>query len=484
MLAAYLIDPNKRRYNLDTLAMEYLQHRTIKYSDVAGSGKKQLRFDEVSVEEAIPYAAEDADITLQLAERMLDELGEMNLTSLLDDVEVPLARVIAEMEDIGIKVDVDFLQELSDEFEGRLGAIEEKVFEAAGEEFTINSPKQLSEILFDKLGLPVIKRTKTGYSTDQSVLNELKSQHELPELILDYRHLSKLKSTYVDSLPELVHADTGRVHSSFNQAVAATGRLSSSNPNLQNIPIRSEEGRRIREAFVAEDGWLLCGGDYSQIELRILAHMSQDPVLLQAFRDGEDIHRRTASEIFEVEPDEVTADQRAAAKTINFGLIYGMGSTRLSNELDISRSEASDYIDRYFARLKKVQPFFDKLKGDAADKGYVETMIGRRRPIPELRSGRGRLQALGERLAMNTPIQGSAADIIKVAMIAIQRRLKNEGLKGRLLIQVHDELLFEAPEDEIDVVMDLAKEEMEGAMDLDVPLLVEFYKGHSWAELK
>lgn len=483
MLAAYLIDPNKRRYNLDVLALEYLQHRTIKYADVAGKGKKQLSFDEVSVAEAIPYAAEDADITFQLAEIMLVALEEHGMLDLLRDVEIPLMRVITEMEDTGIAVDVEFLNELSVEFTERVGAIEAKIYEAAGEEFTINSPKQLSVILFEKLGLPVIKKTKTGYSTAQDVLEELMDQHELPALILEYRHLSKLKSTYVDSLPELVGED-GRVHSSFNQAVAATGRLSSSDPNLQNIPIRSEEGRRIREAFVAEEGWMLCGGDYSQIELRILAHMSQDEVLLRAFKSGEDIHRRTASEIFDVDPDAVTGDQRAAAKAINFGLIYGMGAHRLAAQLGISRSDASDYIERYFERLSGVQPFLESLKADAAGVGYAETMIGRRRPIPELSSGRGHLQALGERLAMNTPIQGSAADIIKMAMISIQKRLKREGLRGRLIVQVHDELLFEAPEDEIDIVMNLAKEEMEGAVTLDVPLTVEFHKGRSWAELK
>ena len=409
MLAAYLLDPNRRRYNLDALALEHLDHTTIAFGDVAGTGKDQVTFDLVGIEEATRYAAEDADVTLRLADAFAPGLGEGRLRAVLTDVEIPLARVIARMEQTGVRVDTGFLGELSREFRGRLAGIERAIYEAAGTTFSIQSPVQLREILFEQLKLRVIKRTKSGPSTDQSVLEELRGDHPLPGLILDYRHLAKLASTYVESLPGLVHPRTGRVHTSYHQAVAATGRLSSSNPNLQNIPVRSEDGRRIRQAFVPEDGWLLLGGDYSQIELRILAHMSADPVLVRAFEAGEDIHRRTAAEVFGVEPIEVTSEQRSAAKAINFGLIYGMGANRLADELGITRGQAREYIERYFERLARVKPFFDGLISSARERGYAETVIGRRRPIPELRSSRPADVAQGERLAMNTPIQGSAA---------------------------------------------------------------------------
>jgi len=482
MLAAYLLDPNSRRYNLDALARHFLGHRNISYSDVAGTGRKQKRFDEIPIDIATPYAAEDADITLRLADVIGEKLDDAELRELHDRIEVPLTYVLSKMERTGIRVDTDFLGELQTEFAGRIDTLVTEIHEAAGREFTVNSPKQLSEILFDELELPVQKKTKTGYSTDQSVLEALAPMHPLPQLVLDYRQLAKLQSTYVEALPKLVRGD-GRVHTSFNQAVAATGRLSSSDPNLQNIPIRSDEGRRIREAFVPEPGWVLFGGDYSQIELRVLAHMSGDPVLVDAFCNGDDIHARTAAEIFEVPLDEVTKDQRGAAKTINFGVIYGMGPQRLARSLDISMNEARDFIDRYFARVSGVQPFFTDLVKAATADGYATTMVGRRRPIPELQ-GRGRAYNLGERLAINTPIQGSAADLIKLAMIEVDERLAASGLQTRMLLQVHDELVFECPPDEAEASMALVKDAMEGIMDLKVPLKVDLSQGANWAVLK
>jgi len=484
MLAAYLIDPNKRRYGMDALAQEYLNIQTISYADVTGTGKTQRRFDEVSVEEATPYAAEDADVTLQLARVFEPMLNDQGMRSLHDDVEVPLAAVLSRMESAGIQVDATFLGELSREFSERIVALEREIHEAAGQDFMVSSPKQLGVILFEKLGLPVIRKTKTGPSTDQAVLEQLRSSHPVVALVEEYRQLTKLVSTYVDTLPRLIRPETGRVHTNYNQAVAATGRLSSSDPNLQNIPIRSEAGRRIRQAFVPQEGWTLVGGDYSQIELRVLAHMSGEPVLIQAFRDGEDIHKRTASELFGVPMDGVSPDQRAAAKTINFGVIYGMGSNRLAGDLSISRSDAKAYIDQYFNRIGSVRPFFDRLIEDATRLGYAETLIGRRRPIPELQGGSKREQALGERLAINTPIQGTSADLIKLAMVNIDARMRAEGMRSRMLLQVHDELVFEAPDDEIEVLVSLAKSEMENVTPLAVPLRVDFFTGRNWAELK
>ncbi len=484
MLAAYLIDPNRRRYNLDVLAQEYLGHANITYSDVAGSGRDQKRFDEVPIETATPYAAEDADVTLRLAHRLGELLGDGALRRVHDEVEVPLTHVLARMETTGVRLDTGLLRRLHDEFGQRIEALTEAVYDAAGHEFTINSPKQLGVILFEELGLPVQKRTKTGPSTDQSVLETLAEMHALPRLILEHRQLSKLVSTYVDALPRLVRRDTGRVHTSYHQAVAATGRLSSADPNLQNIPIRSVEGRRIREAFVPEQGWVLFGGDYSQIELRVLAHMSAEPVLIDAFAQGEDIHRRTAAEIFEVPRDEVTSEQRAAAKTINFGVIYGMGAQRLARDLGIAQADARDYIARYFERIGSVKAFFDGLVQSAVELGYAETMIGRRRPIPELTAKNGGAVALGERLAINTPIQGTAADLIKMAMIRIDRALTERGLRTRMLLQVHDELVFEAPPEELDEAMALVRDEMEHVVKLAVPLKVDMASGATWAELK
>ena len=484
MLAAYLLDPNKRRYGLDSLAQEYLGHRTIGFEDVAGSGKDQKSFDQVSIDEATQYAAEDADVTLRLGALFDAALEKSAMRSLLTDVEIPLTQVLATMETTGIRVDLPYLAGLSAEFQERIQRAEQDVYDAAGTTFTIHSPKQLAGVLFEKLQLPVIKKTKTGPSTDQEVLDQLADLHPLPRLIIRYRELSKLLSTYVDALPKLVRADTGRVHTSFNQAVAATGRLSSSNPNLQNIPIRTVEGRRIRHAFVPQDGWYLLGGDYSQIELRVLAHLSGEPTWLDAFQKGEDIHRRTASEVFGVAVSDVTSQQRGAAKTINFGIIYGMGANRLAAELGIPREVARAYIEQYFQRVSGVRTWFDAQIEAARRLGYAETITGRRRPVPELQAGQARNVALGERLAQNTPIQGSAADLIKIAMVNIARRLRSERLQTRMLLQVHDELVFEVPPDELGLASELIRHEMQNVWQLRVPLTVDLAHGRNWAELK
>jgi DNA polymerase-1 len=484
MLAAYLLDPNKRRYGLDALAAEFLGHRTIGYEDVAGSGKDQKSFADVGIPEATQYAAEDADVTLRLGDRFEGEMKDGPLLPLLRDIEIPLTHVLARMETAGIRVDLAFLGALSEEFKGRIEQAEAEVYSAAGRSFTINSPKQLATVLFEDLRLPVQRKTKTGPSTDQEVLDALGAMHPLPGLITRYRELTKLLSTYVDALPRMVRADTGRVHTDFNQAVAATGRLSSSNPNLQNIPIRTVEGRRIRRAFIPADGWLLLGGDYSQIELRVLAHLSGESSWIEAFQAGQDIHRRTASEVFGIPMDQVTSSQRSAAKTINFGIIYGMGAQRLAAELGIPREEARAYIDRYFERVSGVRRFFDDRIEQARRTGYAETITGRRRPIPELMGGQARNVALGERLAQNTPIQGSAADLIKVAMVRLDAALQKQGFRARMLLQVHDELLLEVPPDELTAVTELVRTTMENVWQLSVPLTVELAHGANWAELK
>ena len=485
LLAAYLIDPNKRRYSLDVLAREHLNVQTIAYSDVAGSGAKQLSFDEVGIEAATTYAAEDADVTLRLADALAPKLEEAGATALLGDVELPLARVLARMERTGVRINVAHLSGLREEFATQITSLTEEIHTLAGEPFTINSPKQLGKVLFETLELPAGRKTKTGYSTAQDVLEGLRHAHPIAGKVLRYRELTKLVSTYVDALPALVRADSGRIHTTYQQAVAATGRLSSNDPNLQNIPIRTEEGRRIREAFVPKDGWVLFGADYSQIELRVLAHLCEDPVLVDAFRSGQDIHQRTASEIFDVPPSEVTREQRGAAKAINFGLIYGMGAQRLAATLGIAVQEASRYRRMYFERIAKVKPYMDGLIESARSTGYAETLIGRRRPIPALQYANNRRDyAMGERLAMNTPIQGTAADLIKLAMIHIDAALEASDLQTRMLLQVHDELVFECPPEELEAAMALVRERMEGVWELLVPLKVEASSGPTWAQLK
>ena len=479
MLASYLLNP-AQRHNLDALAQEHLGYAMLSYSTVTDDAEKN--FADVAVAAATRYAGEDADITLRLARRLLPRLEDEGMAALFSEVETPLVPVLVEMERTGIRIDPAVLAGLSDEFGGKLHRLEEEIHALAGEPFNIASPKQLQHILFDKLELPPVKKTKTGPSTDQSVLERLADKHPLPEKILAYRGFAKLRSTYVDALSKLIRADTGRVHTSFNQSVAATGRLSSTNPNLQNIPIRTEEGRRIRTAFVPAPGWTLLSADYSQIELRLLAHISRDPVLTEAFRTGQDVHARTAAEIFDTDMDAVTSEQRREAKTINFGIIYGMGAQRLARTLRIPFKTAQEYIAQYFARYQGIKAYMDEVVASAREYGYVTTLRGRRRYVPDLHSKSSQLLSAAERVAINTPIQGTAADIIKLAMLAIAARLRASGLRARMLLQVHDELLFEVPEDETDRVGALVRESMEQVMPLEVPLRVDVGSGHNWAE--
>ncbi|MCB9507742.1 MAG: DNA polymerase I [Myxococcales bacterium] len=477
-LAGYLVDPNARAFDVATLAQEHLG---VASGDERGErGRPSTR----AASDAGTSACARVDAALRLEPALGAELAGAP-RQVHDQIELPLTHVLARMESTGVCIDLERLAAMSAEFHTRIDALTAEVHELAGRSFAINSPTQLATVLFDELGLPVQRRGKSGPSTDAAVLEVLAEHHPIAERVLDYREVTKLASTYIDALPRLVRRETGRVHTTFNQCVAATGRLSSSDPNLQNIPIRTSEGRRIREAFVAAPGWILFGGDYSQIELRVLAHMSEDPVLIDAFRRGEDIHRRTAAEVLEIAPDDVTPEQRSQAKAINFGLIYGMGARRLGKTTGSSHADAQAYMDRYFHRIARVQPFMSQLVQDARASGYAETLAGRRRPIPELARGTSRREfALGERLAMNTPIQGTAADIMKLAMIAVQRELDAAGLQTRMLLTVHDELLFEAPPAELDRAMTLVRSAMEGAMQLRVPLAVDLHSGGSWAELK
>jgi len=395
---------------------------------------------------------------------------------------MPLIEVLAKMEIHGVKLDMDFLQALSDEFGTKLDGLEKKIYQEAGQEFNIKSTKQLGEILFEKLLLPVQKKTKTGYSTDVSTLTELSHLHPLPGEILSFRSLAKLKSTYIDNMPALVNDQTGRIHTSFNQTMTATGRLSSSDPNLQNIPIRTEEGRRIREAFIAEPGWKILSADYSQIELRLLAHLSGDENLIEAFTKGEDVHARTASEVWEVSPDEVTADMRREAKVINFGIIYGMSSFGLSKELEISPKQAQEYIDSYFLQYRQVRQYLDRVLEDARENEYVSTLMNRRRYLPEINAKNGAVRKFAERTATNAPIQGTAADLIKIAMINIDKELDAKNLKSKMIMQVHDELVFEVPDDEIEILSALVKNGMESVVNLKVLLKVEMSWGKNWKE--
>jgi DNA polymerase-1 len=482
MLASYLANSAAKSHGMDSLAAELLDYRTISYSEVAGSGKKKIGFDEVEIEKATVYAAEDADITLRLYEKLVPLVAGQEQDDLFNNVEMALMPVLVSMEQAGIRIDPVFLGGLSTELEKKLAVLEKQIHELAGSSFNIGSPKQLGEVLFERLGLPKGKKTKTGWSTDVEVLNDLAEEHAIAAKILDYRSLAKLKGTYTDALPKLIHPQTGRIHTSFNQAVTATGRLSSSDPNLQNIPIRSEEGRRIREGFIPSDGCLLLSADYSQVELRVLAHMADVPALKEAFAGGEDIHRRTASEVLGLFPEMVTDEQRRQAKAINFGVIYGMSAFGLAKQLGISRREAQIFIDTYFERYPGIRAFMDSCIAEAREKLYVTTLLGRRCAIPEINSKNGAVRGYAERNAINYPVQGSAADIIKVAMIHIARRLAAEGLKTRMLLQVHDELVFDVPQAELEVATALVREEMEGAVDITVPLLVEIGSGRNWRE--
>jgi DNA polymerase-1 len=482
MLASYLANPAAKSHGLDTLASELLGYRTISYAEMTGKGKNQIGFAEVEVEKATIYAAEDADITLRLADKLEPRLVETGQDSLFREVELPLVAVLTDMEWQGVRIDADFLQGLSADMKVRLAVLEKHIHELAGRSFNVGSPKQLGEVLFEYLKLPRGKKTKTGWSTDVEVLTELAEDHAIAAQVLDFRSVSKLKSTYCDALPKLINPDTGRIHTSFNQTVTATGRLSSSDPNLQNIPIRSEEGRRIREAFVPAEGNVLLAADYSQVELRILAHMADEPALKESFARGEDIHTRTASEIFDVFLEMVTPEMRRQAKTINFGVLYGMSAFGLAKSLGIGRKEAQAYIDNYFARYPRVLVFMETKKAEARDKQYVTTLLGRRCAVPEISSKNGAVRGYAERNAINYPIQGSAADIIKLAMVRIHARLKAENLQAKMVLQVHDELVFDVPVAEQAAVEKLVREEMEHAVALDVPLSVDIGVGRNWCE--
>jgi DNA polymerase-1 len=486
MVGDYLIDPGERSHNLDELARRHLGHENITIDSLIGTGKKQKRMDEVPVAAITQYAAEDADVPLRLKAVIEPRLAEQNLLPLFHELEMPLIEVLAEMEFNGIKVDPARLQELDEQFTARIATLEKEIYEIAGGEFNIDSRLQLSKLLFEDLKLPIVKRTKTGPSTDVEVLEELARHHALPAKIIDYRQNSKLQSTYVVALQGLIHPMTGRVHTSFKQDVAATGRLSSQDPNLQNIPVRSEAGRAIRSAFLpGPAGWQLMTADYSQIELRVLAHFSADTTLQQAFIDDRDIHTQVASDVYGVPLDQVTRDMRRNAKAINFGIIYGQSPFGLSKALDIGQAEAAEFIEAYFARLPGVERFMEQVLIDCRKAGWVSTILGRRRPVQGVRDPRGQTnkyqRTLPERIAINTVIQGSAADIIKRAMINVYRRLQKEQLEARLLLQIHDELVFEFPPDEQDRLTRLVAEEMSGAAQLSVPLKVDVKTGPNWA---
>lgn len=479
MIAAYLLNPNKPNHSLDEVSFEYLSKRKRSFMEVL---KKRKTFAEVSLQEATPYAAEDAALSYELKEVLFSRLEQAGLSKIYYEIELPLIRVLAEIENAGIKVDSTRLNVLSKNLSVEIDSLQKRIYFLAGREFNINSPKQLGVVLFHDLGLSPSKKTKTGFSTGMDVLEELSAVHEIPREILNYRSLNKLKTTYLDVLPGLVNPKTGRVHTSFNQTITATGRLSSSNPNLQNIPVRGEWGTFIREAFIAEEGNLLLSADYSQVELRILAHLSEDEGLIRAFQEGLDIHTRTASELYDVPLDKVTGDMRRTAKTVNFGVIYGISAFGLSETLSIERKDAEKYIKQYFDRHPGVREFTARIIAGAKEKGVVATVMGRTRPVPELKSQNRNIRQQGERLAVNSPIQGSAADIIKIAMINISTRLKQENLRAQMILQVHDELLFELPESELDIVSRVVKEEMEGAFVLSVPLKVEIGFGKNWAK--
>ena len=484
MLAAYLENPGRTSQGLDALSLEFLEHRMISYSEVTGKGKAQLNFSEVDLDRAAPYACEDADATFLLHEILLPRVRTQGMEELLFATEMPLLEILAEMELTGVKLDLPLMRELSAGFGRELIDLESRIHELTGGPFNINSPKQLGEMLFERLGLAVGKKTKgkTGWSTNVEELERLAEEHEVARLLLLYRTVSKLKSTYTDALPKMVDPESGRVHTSYNQAVTNTGRLSSSEPNLQNIPIRGEVGRGIRRAFIAGEGALLLSADYSQIELRVLAHLSEDPVFCAAFAAGEDIHRRTASEVFGMFPELVTSEMRRQAKVINFGVIYGQGAFSLAKELGVTPKLAKAFIDSYFERHAGARSFLDGCIREAELCGFVTTILGRRLPIPDIGSKNGNVRAFAQRNAINYPIQGSAADIIKAAMIGVTRRMKREQVASRLIMQVHDELVFEVPAGEREVMEELVRSEMEGAIPLCVPLKVDLNFGQNWSE--
>ena len=482
MLESYVLDSVATRHDMDSLAAEYLGETTISFSDVAGKGASQLTFNQIALEEAAPYAAEDADITLRLHQTLWPELSKhASLEKVFNDIELPLLPVLSRIERTGALVDGTLLFQQSNELAERLGELETQAWELAGQQFNLASPKQLGEILFEKLEIPVLKKTAKGApSTKEEVLQELALDYPLPKVLLEHRSLAKLKSTYTDKLPTMINPGTQRIHTSYHQAGTATGRLSSSDPNLQNIPVRTPEGRRVRQAFVPAPGCKMVAADYSQIELRIMAHLSEDPSLLKAFAEGQDIHRATAAEVFAVTTEQVTADMRRSAKAINFGLIYGMSAFGLARQLNIGRKQAAEYIELYFQRYPGVQSYMNNIRHTAAEQGYVETAFGRRLYLPEINSRNGMRRQAAERTAINAPMQGTAADIIKLAMIHVDDWLQNSDLQSRMIMQVHDELVLEVPEAELDAVKQALNDLMENAASLLVPLVVDVGVGDNW----
>ena len=484
MLESYVLDSMATRHDMDSLSLKYLGRKTISFEDIAGKGKNQLTFNQIPIQQATQYAAEDADITLQLHQNLWPKLEAIPaLSKVLQTIEMPLLPVLTRMEHTGILLDSQQLHQQSQELQELCQTIEQQAYQLAGETFNLNSPKQLQAILFDKLGIPPLKKTPTGQaSTAEPILQELALEHELPALIMQYRSMSKLKSTYTEALPKQICSKTGRVHTSYHQAVASTGRLSSSDPNLQNIPIRTEQGRRVRKAFIAPAGYKILAADYSQIELRIMAHLSGDQGLLSAFAQGADIHKATAAEVFDTPLEQVSSDQRRSAKAINFGLIYGMSAFGLAKQLHIGRHDAQRYVDRYFEKYPGVKQYMDNIRSQAAADGYVETIFGRRLYLPDIHSKNGQIRQAAERTAINAPMQGSAADIIKIAMVALDKRLQESTIDARMLMQVHDELVFEVKETEVQALTALVKETMESAASLDVALIVDIGIGDNWDE--
>ena len=482
MLESYVLDSVATRHDMDSLAEKYLGEETIKFSDVAGKGVGQLTFNQVALEEAGPYAAEDADITLRLHQALWPQVSAQSaLAKVFTDIELPLVPVLSRIERAGALVDDTLLFQQSQELALRIAELEREAWDLAGQEFNLASPKQLGEILFTKLEIPVLKKTAKGApSTKEEVLQELALDYPLPKVLIEHRGLAKLKSTYTDKLPVMINRATKRIHTSYNQSGTATGRLSSSDPNLQNIPVRNAEGRRVRQAFIPAKGSKMVAADYSQIELRIMAHLSEDPSLLAAFAAGQDIHRATAAEVFSTHPDEVTVDQRRSAKAINFGLIYGMSAFGLAKQLNIGRKQAAEYIDTYFDRYPGVLNYMNSVRSRAAEAGYVETFFGRRLYLPEINSRNGMRRQAAERTAINAPMQGTAADIIKLAMISVDDWLQNSGLRSVMIMQVHDELVLEVPMDELQIVSEGLKQRMESAASLKVPLLVDVGVGDNW----
>jgi DNA polymerase-1 len=485
MLQSYVFNSTATRHDMDSLSLKYLGHNAISFESIAGKGAKQLTFNQIDIEQAAPYAAEDADITLRLYLYFQEQLADNEkLQLLLNDIEVPLLSTLSRIEQNGVLVDSDLLLNLSSEFASKLVQLEQRAHDLAGESFNLSSTKQLQHILFDKLELPVIKKTPKGApSTAEEVLQELALDYELPSILMEYRGLSKLKSTYTDKLPTMVNSKTGRLHTSYHQAIAATGRLSSTEPNLQNIPIRNDNGKRIREAFIARDGYKVVAIDYSQIELRIMAHLSGDKALVDAFANNLDIHRATASEVFSTPLDEVTSDQRRAAKAVNFGLIYGMSAFGLSRQLDIPRGEAQSYIDKYFERFPGVLNYMEVTRENAEKQGYVETLFGRRLYLPDIKARNVPRRKAAERAAINAPMQGTAADIIKKAMLEVDKWLLQQNNDDVIMtMQVHDELVFEIKADKIDQSVQTLVELMQSAATLDVPLIAEAGVGENWQQ--